>query len=96
MSCIPLLILCGPSHFSGLHNEECDCDESQVKGGGQIADILSVPFSPPPLLVTGDEAGGTLINQTSPAAASFRLISLVQLLGDIAIKLRDRERQRKR
>lgn len=69
-----------------------------AKGGGQMADIsrsLSLPLFPIVFLVTGDQVGGTLINQTSPATASFRLISLVQLYRDMAIRTR-RQRETKK
>lgn len=68
--------------------------KGRAKGGGQIADI-SLPPPPLPLLVTGDQASGTWINQTSPATASFRLISLVQLYRDMAIRTKGQRETKK-
>lgn len=51
------------------------------------------PFLSSPLLVTGDQAGGTLVNQASPATASFGSVSVVQLRRDTAIK-RQRDKGR--
>lgn len=67
----------------------------------EVKSLLSLslslfPFTPPlPIFVTGDQASGTLINQTSPATASFGLISLVQLYRDMAIKSK-RQREAKK
>lgn len=60
-----------------------------AKGGGQIVDSLSFSFSfPLPLLVTGDQASGTLINQTSPTTASFLYFNST---GTQLLKLIDRD-----
>lgn len=53
-----------------------------------LSSLSPFPFLSSPLLVTGDQAGGTLVNQTS-----FGPVSVVQLRRDMAIKRqRDKER----
>lgn len=83
------------SRVSGPHDEE---RKTRAEIKVEVKSLISLSFSLSSLslilcLVTADQASGTLINQTSPAAASFRLVSLVQLYRDMAIKTK---RQRKR
>lgn len=78
------------SRVSGPHDEEW---KTRVELKVEVKSLISLSLSLILCLVTADQASGTLINQTSPAAASFRLVSLVQLYRDMAIKTK---RQRKR